>query len=300
MTSSAAPIKQGAPLKLFSTLLVFLRVAVTTSTACSPHKGSDAPGAQSPERQSDAEVDLSTDLLRKGQPRAALDHAQKAIALNEDNEKAQYIAAGIYLSFCSTNRGLDAPDCNLVQAEKYLRASLKANAQFKDAINALGNVLILEKKYKEAISVLEPLTKDAAYVHPYFAWGNLGWAQVQDGQVDAGIISLKNAVAEPRFCVGHYHLGLAYEKKGDFTGAEESFTSAVTVADPNCENLQDAWEARGSVRLRLGKKAEARQDFEKCRDISTETATGKACIQKLAAIPTSKAEVSPLPDTRST
>ena len=86
-------------MKLLPFLL--LSVAVTATTACSPHKGSDAPGAQSPERQSDAEVDLATDLMRKGQPRAALDHAQKAIALNEDNEKAQYIAAGIYLSFCS-------------------------------------------------------------------------------------------------------------------------------------------------------------------------------------------------------
>ena len=195
------------------------------------------------------------------------------------------------------------PDCNLAQAEKFLRASLKANAQFKDAINALGNVLILEKKNKEAITVLEPLTKDAAYVHPYFAWGNLGWAQVQDGQIDAGIISLKNAVAEPRFCVGHYHLGLAYEKKNDLTGAEESLTNAVTVADPNCENLQDAWEARGNVRVRLGKKAEARQDYEKCRDISSETATGKVCIQKLVTLPAGtppKSGASPSKSTRST
>ena len=281
MTSPAGPIKQ-ARLRVLPFLLI--AVAVTHSTGCSSKKG-DSPGAQSPERQSDAEVDLAMDLMRKGQPRAALDHAQKAVAFNEDNEKAQYIAAGIYLSFCSTNRGLDAPDCNLAQADKYLRASLKANAQFRDAINALGQVLILEKKYKEAITVLEPLTKDAAYAHPYFAWGNLGWAQVQDGQVDAGIVSLKNAVAEPRFCVGYYHLGLAYEKKNDLTGAEDALTSAVSVADPSCENLQDAWEARGKVRLRLGKNAEARQDFEKCRDISIETTTGKACLQKVGPLP---------------
>jgi hypothetical protein len=80
----------------------------------------------------------------------------------------------------------------------------------------LGTVLINEKKYKDAITVLEPLTKDAAYVNPYFAWGNLGWAQLEDGQIDASITSLKNAVGtEPRFCVGHYRLGLALEKKGD-------------------------------------------------------------------------------------
>ncbi len=243
------------------------------------------PGAQSPERQSDAEYDLARDLFQKGNPRAALDHAQKAIALNEENEKAQYFVAAIYLSFCSTNRGLEAPDCKLSEVEKYARAALKAKPEFRDAMNLLGQVLINEKKFKEAITVLEPLTRDAAYVHPYFAWGNLGWAQVLDGQLDAGITSLKNAVTEPRFCVGHYRLGIAYEKKGDPTGAEQSFTTAVTVPDPNCENLQDAWEARGRIRLRIGKTAEARQDYEKCRDISPETPTGKVCAQKLASMP---------------
>jgi type IV pilus assembly protein PilF len=243
------------------------------------------PGAQSPERQSDAEYDLARDIFQKGNPRAALDHAMKAVGLNEDNEKAQYFVAAIHLSFCSTNRGLAAPDCRLPEAEKYARAALKANPQFRDATNMLGQILIDEKRYKEAIALLEPLTRDAAYVHPYFAWGNLGWAQVLDGQVDAGIASLKNAVAEPRFCVGHYRLGIAYEKKGDLSGAEASFSTALAVPDPQCGNLQDAWEARGRVRLRQGRTKEAREDYQKCKDISVDTATGKACEQKLATLP---------------
>jgi Tfp pilus assembly protein PilF len=253
-------------------------------SACAGGKA-EQPGAQSPERQSEAEYDVARDLFSKNNPRAALDHALKAVDLNEDNEKAQYFVGAIYLSFCSTNRGLTAPDCKLPEVEKYLRAALKVNPQFRDAINTLGSVLILEKKYKEAAQVLEPLTRDAAYIHPYLAWGNLGWAQVLDGQLDAGIASLKNSVTEPRFCVGHYRLGVAYEKKGDLRGAEESFTSAVTVPDPQCQNLQDAWKARGDVRLRLNRGADARQDYEKCREISTETETGKECVQKLATLP---------------
>lgn len=253
--------------------------------ACSG-KGAQNPGAQSVERQSDAEYDVARDLFQKGNPRAALDHALKAVALNEDNDKAQYFVAVIHLSFCSTNRGLTAPDCRLSEVERYARAALKANPQFRDATNMLGQVLINEKKYKEAITVLEPLTRDPAYVHPYFAWGNLGWAQTEDGQINEGIASLKNAVAsEPRFCVGQYRLGIAFEKKGDLLAAEQSFSSAVGVPDPNCESLQDAWQARGSVRLRLQRIAEARQDFERCREISTETATGKSCVRQLETLP---------------
>ncbi len=258
-------------------------VAGLTCLACSG-KGSQAPNAQSPERQSDAEYDLARDFFQKGQPRVALDHAQKAIALNEDNDKAHYLIAAIHLSFCSGPRAFEAPDCRLPEAEKAARAALKANAQFRDATNLLGQILINEKRFKEAIALLEPLTRDPAYVHPHFAWGNLGWAQVQDGQVDAGITSLKNAVTEPRFCVGNYRLGIAYEKKGDLAASEAALTTALTTPDPQCENLQDAWEARGRVRLRLGKQSEAQKDYERCRDISQETTTGKTCIRQLGAL----------------
>lgn len=250
--------------------------------ACSTK--STNPGAQSPEKQSDAEYDLARDLFQKGQPRPAIDHVQKAIALNEENDKAHYLLAAILLSFCAGPRGFDAPDCKLADVEKSTRAALKVNPQFRDATNMLGQILINEKKYKEAITVLEPLTKDPAYIHPYFAWGNLGWAQILDGQLDAGIASLKNAVTEPRFCVGHYRLGIAFEKKNDLGGAEQSFTSAVTAPDPQCAELQDAWEGRARVRLKLGKATEARQDYERCADISKESATGKICVRELGKL----------------
>lgn len=246
------------------------------------------PGAQSPEHQSDAEYDLARDLFQKGSVRLALDHVQKAVALNEENDKAHYLMAAVLLSFCSGPRGFDAPDCKLADAEKSARAALKHNPDFRDAKNLLGQVLINGEKYKEAIAVLEPLTNDPAYVHPYFAWGNLGWAQVLDGQLEAGIASLRNAVAEPRFCVGHYRLGVGLEKKGDAALAEQSFTSAVT-AHEECADLQDAWEARARVRVKLGKQDEAREDYERCAEISKETATGKVCVRELAKLSTSRA-----------
>ena len=52
---------------------------------------------------------------------------------------------------------------------------MKADDGYRDAKNLLGQVLIDEKKYPEAITVLEPLTKDQAYAFPHLAWGNLGW-----------------------------------------------------------------------------------------------------------------------------
>ena len=37
--------------------------------------------------------------------------------------------------------------------------------------------------------------------------------------------------------------------------------------------------------MRLGKLPEARADLERCRDISVETLTGKACVEALARTP---------------
>ncbi len=247
-------------------------------------KGANSPTAQSPEKQSDSEYDVARDLFYKGQPRAALDHGLKAIELNDENEKALYFTSTIYLWFCSTDEGLASPDCRLPDAEKYARLAIKANATFRDAKNLLGQVLILEAKYKEAATVLEPLTKDPAYTASYLAWGNLGWAQVLDGQVDTGIASLKNAVTQPRFCVGYYRLGVAYEKKSDYATAETHFTDAVKVESPDCQGLQDAWEGRGRVRVKLGKISEARADFERCREISSESRTGTSCIVQLGKV----------------
>ena len=266
--------------------LFFAVVAVISSgavvTACSG-RGASAPGAN-PERQSEAEYDVARDYFYKGQPRLALDHCRKAVEFDDQNAKALYFASTIHLFFCSGKLGLTDPDCRLADAEKYVRQALKVDGEFREARNALGQILIDEKRYPEAITVLEPLTKDPAFESSYLAWGNYGWAQVLAGQVDRGIESLKNAVTEPHFCVGHYRLGVAYEKKGDLAAAEQSLTNAVSVDAPECKNLQDAWEERALVRMKLGKLADARADFEKCRDIAADSLTGKRCVEALPRI----------------
>lgn len=258
----------------------FACAAAVACSACSG-KGANAPN---PERQSDAEYDIARDYFFKGQPRPALDHVRRAIEFDAENARALYFASTIHLFFCSGKKGMNDPDCRLNEAEQYLRRALKVDDNFREAKNALGQILILENRYQEAIAVLEPLTRDPAFESAFLAWGNYGWAQLLAGQVDRGIESLKNAVTEPRFCVGHYRLGVAYDKKGDLQNAEVSLTNAVEVDAPECKALQDAWFERGNVRMKLGKADDARKDFEKCRDIAADTASGKACAEARSRI----------------
>ncbi len=261
---------------LASTLATLLLVPAL-AWACTG-RGANSPGGASAEKQSDAEYDLGREALHAGRPREALDHARKAVHFNEENDKALYLAAMVHLVFCDQDA---SPDCSLEEAEKYLRRAVKVNDGFRDAKNALGTVLIRQNKPRDAIAVLEPLTKDPAFASGHLAWGNLGLAQLKAGEVDRAIVSLKNSVTEPRFCVGHYRLGLAYEEKKDLPSAEKSLSDALAVQSPDCQALQDAWQRRGTVRLKMGKTEGAREDLEKCVVLSSKTEAGKLCEKTL-------------------
>ena len=239
---------------------------------------------RNPEKASEAEYDLARDSFYKGQPRLALEHCKRAIEFNDENTHALYFASTIHLFFCSGKLELADPDCRLSDAETYARRSLLVDPTFREAKNTLGQILILEKRYPEAMSILEPLTRDPSFESSYLAWGNYGWAEVLAGKVDAGIEALKNSITEPRFCVGDYRLGIAYGKRGDLAAAEQSLTNAITVDAPECKNLQEAWKARGEVRMKLSHLADAKTDFAKCRDISADTRAGKACVEALARL----------------
>lgn len=255
-------------------------IVLLGSLACGANNSQNQ--AQSPERQSIAEYDVARDLLSKGQTRAAFDHAEKAVELDEDNAKALFLASAILGSFCNQDTGLRAPDCNVARAEEYARRAIKADAQFREAKNLLCQILIWQKKYDEAVKTIEPLTRDPAYIEAHLAWGNMGWAMVMNGQLDRGIEALRNSVAlQPKFCVGLYRLGFAEERKGDLSTAEGDYTRALDVEAPECKQLQDAWEARGRVRTKLGRTEEAQADYLKCKDISSETRLGKTCMVAL-------------------
>jgi len=247
--------------------------------AVSACASSGGEGAKDPDRMSESEYDVARDLwLRRGSPRQALDHALKAVELNEDNADAAHLVALIYMDFCSKN----SDECRLSEAEKHARLALKAKSDYREATNTLGVILIHEKRYADAIAVLKPLTQDILYETPENAWGNLGWAQLESGATDAAIESLRRSVAaQPLFCVGLYRLGLAYERRHDDTAAAESLTRALETQAPGCNTLQEAFAARARVETRMGNADAARGDLERCVELSRKTNAGKECSSML-------------------
>lgn len=257
----------------FSTVFAYFALACASSSG---------EGVKDPDRMSDSEYDIARDLwLRRRSAREALDHALKAVELNEENADAAHLVALLYMDFCS--RGPE--ECHLPEAEKHARLALKARADYREAINTLGVILIHEKRYADAIQVLKPLTEDILYQTPENAWGNLGWAQLEAGSTDAAIESLRRSIAaQPLFCVGLYRLGLAYEKRREDTAAAEALTRALETPAPGCNSLQDAFAARARIEVRLGNQEAARADLTACAELSRKTIAGKECssmLQKL-------------------
>lgn len=245
--------------------------------------GGNGMPAQDPERQSVAEHDIAADLwIRRNQPRQALEHALKAVELNDENAEACHLVALLYLDFCRRS-----PDeCRIAEAAKYAKMALSAKPEFREAKNTLGVILVHQKKYDEAIAVLRPLAEDILYQTPENSWGNLGWAYLEKGDLDHAIEALRRSVAaQPSFCVGNYRLGVAYEKKGSPAAAVEAYTRALETDHVECKGLQDAFAGRGRTLARLGHTDDARADLERCVQLDKRTAAGRECGALLGKLP---------------
>ncbi len=241
--------------------------------------GPNVPSGGDPERMSESETDIAKDLwLRRNQPREALGHALDAVKLDDQNAEALHLVALLYLDLC--RRSLD--DCRLGDAERSARRAVEVKPDYREAINTLGVVLIHRKKYQDAIQVLKPLTADILYQTPENAWGNLGWAYLEKGQLELAIEALSRSVAaQPMFCVGNYRLGLAYEKKREPAQALAALNRALETEDPACQALQEAYLARARVRATLGQLDDARDDLDRCVALQKSSATGKDCLSMM-------------------
>jgi len=278
--SYSAPVPELGLARRLSRTAALLVTAAAVS-GC-PASGARSPGGQDPERVSEAEYDVARDLwLRQAKTREALAHAIKAVELDEDNAEAAHLVALLYLDFCQQGPS----ECRLAEAERYTRQALESRKDFREAKNTLGVILIHEKRYDAAIGVLKPLTADMLYQTPENAWGNLGWAYLEKGQLELAIDALQRAIAaQPLFCVGNLRLAYAHEKKGQPQAALEAVTRALETEDPHCKALQEGYAARARILFKLGRPGDARPDLTRCVELGRSTGAGKECANRMQSL----------------
>jgi len=256
-------------------LSIAAAVGCVALSGCPRNTG--VPEGQDPEKFSRAEYDVARDEWKNHRLRSAMDHAQRASRADEGHAEAHNFVAILYMAICQ-----EEGDCRWPEAEAYARKSIASDATYLDAKKTLATILLQQKKWDDAIKVLDPLAKDILYKTPELAWYDLGAAYLGKGQPDQAIEALSRAIAlKPGFCWVHWRLGLAYELKSDFGKAEDELVKATDLDVVQCRNNQEAYVARARVRARQHKCDLAKQDWELCVKIAPATPSGKECTQAI-------------------
>ncbi|MEM7605516.1 MAG: tetratricopeptide repeat protein [Myxococcota bacterium] len=226
------------------------------------------------------EFELAAAMHDEGNIPGAVGHLRQSIELDPENPEA-YLLLGLI----EYGRG------NTADAETHARRGVellvlqeRQGATLAEARNVLGVILIDRGKSEEAREVLELSANDSMNTSPHLAWGNLGLAQLESGDPEGAIESLREAVTtQPRFCVGYHRLGRAYYELERWDEADQALVLAVE-ADEVCADLpalQNAWRLRAEVRAQLGRHSDAVGDLERCVALGPNTEDGRTCQRLL-------------------
>jgi tetratricopeptide (TPR) repeat protein len=233
------------------------------------------------------QYELAIGLQGEGNVPGAFQALTEALKINPKNAKAHLLFGTMFLV------GRDDDPTNYDrEAEAHFREALKIQASpdrlseeslASAALNGLGVLHLHQQRYDLAIEELTKAVADLFNRDAYMAWGNLGWAYYGVGNYPKAIEALGRAVRlHTHFCVGFYRLGMAQLKTRAYQDAEEAFTQAIE-ADERCKTFQDAFHERGEVRMNLGRRDDARADFERCVELAAKNDTGKSCARYLEA-----------------
>ncbi len=166
---------------------------------------------------------------------------QKSLKENPRHSNSHYYVALIY-----------ATQEKFTEAEAEIREAIDSNADFPEAHNFLGQLLVRQNRRQEAIRAFRKAVSYPLYSSPD---------------------------------VAHYQLGLVLEMEGDMQAAKQAFEDALKVAPPNVPQALVYLEL-GRVQYKLGEDGKAREalaravllDKDKSRVV---TAEAKALMERL-------------------
>ena len=237
----------------------------TTSTAVTPNG-----------ERSFREFQLAASLRDEGQVASAIEHLRKALELDASNAEAHLLLGFIQME----RRDYPQAEEHLSTGIKLLEKQKRGGATLAEARNIYGLCLMELNRYEDAMVVFRESATDELNTAPHLAWGNLGLAQLRQGEYQEAVKSTMEAVRiQPRFCVGYYTMGQALWHMQHYADAERALVSAIE-ADPSCSDdprLQGAWRLRGEVRARLGHRQDAIADLERCVELAPYSNDGRMC-----------------------
>jgi len=236
------------------------------------------------------QIDIASDLTKKGQYEAAIAQWGKAMDMEPDDPGVHYgMGQTLFLIgkvddaiaqyrealrldpySAETHNGLGTAlghAGNASESIAQFHLALDDKPEYAEAHNNLGSALLGEHQLPEA----EIQFKSALEANPDFAeaHNNLGSLFAAQGKVDEALEEYRRAIAiNPGHAPAYNNLGLALVTKGDLDEAITDFKKAVELEPSRADaedNLGHALMAKGSV-------DEAIPHFQKALDIGPESA----------------------------
>jgi type IV pilus assembly protein PilF len=272
-------------------LVVLLSLApVFSAGACATKPARDPD-------QSYVRYQLGVEYFQGRRIEAAIEELDKALVADPENADAHNMLGIIalkqghdYLEQAETASCLTGRDGDLVRqdatqrfrlAVDHLRKAVTFRPEFPAAWNNLAVAALALNDWPTAIEAASAALKDSTYADPEMARANLGWAYLQQKDLQRAWKELHEAVARsPRFCVGRYRLAKVFFERGDMEQASE--TLSPVLDDPRCP-IQDAVLLGGLVAQKTGDRTKARTLFGRCTTMAPRSCAAGQC-RKFSAL----------------
>ena len=161
----------------------FLSLLALTALLGLPGCATDAPKPGPDDaKKAASRLDIGADHLGHGRNALALREFLAAELLDPINPRIQYALGEAYLA-----QGRQK------ESEAHYRKALEIDPEYHDAWLSLSALLIIEKRYAEAIQACQLLVDDPTYPTPWSALANMGFAQFKLGNLSAARDSLQKA-----------------------------------------------------------------------------------------------------------
>ncbi len=235
---------------LASCILVFLGACVTGPT---------------PKEVKQAEIryDLGVGELHSGQFRQAMRSFMAAVKVHPD--------------FALAHNGLGLTYMVMGQnqlAETHLKRALELKPDLSEVLNNLARLYMNQKRFRQAIPLLETALKDMFLKERYLAESNLGWALFMTGKKKEGMDRVMTALAQnEKLCVGYLYLGLMYEKNKQYDRSVEELQQLVEY----CPAYPEGLYALAKVLMLQGNIRAGCRHLTSCRDLGRRSHTGRSC-----------------------
>ena len=214
-------------------------------------------------REAAARRDVGIDYLAKGRTALAIRELGHSKALDPQDPKTL-----LWLGEAHRRRG------RLDEARSYMEAAIELDPGYHDARLNLSGLLILMKRYREAIDQAQALIQDATYEAPWRAYNNQGWAELQQGRFQQAKDAFEHALDfHENYWPARLNLGILAMDEGREREAIDEFTQILdrspqwVAAEANYRIAQ--------AYVSLGERGEALSHFQLVLSSEPESSWGK-------------------------